>query len=257
VASWFFCDPRGVSTVRVPTPKPPRKSTVGNNYAWRSYFNGKPDDLEDRSWRPPPGEHLEETTLSAVFRSQANNQWIVAVSTPVYSPQPEGEFLGVAALTVKVGELLELPGLENQFTVLVDRREGPNQGVLLDHPLFEHLLAEQGKLPDRFKDYRLREDDLPLVRARQEEYRDPLAADPEGGEYEGRWLARMEPIVLKGEETGWIVIVQQAYTTAIGSTLHRLRVSLIGYGAAALAMIGLVMAGVWKFASTLKGGDRR
>jgi len=253
VASWFYCDPGGVSTVRVPTPEPPRTTTVGNNYAWRSYFNGAPDDLRDRTWRPPPGEHLEETTLSAVFRSQANNQWIVAISTPVFSPSPDGEFLGVVALTVKVGELLELPGLENQFAVLVDRREGQNHGVILDHPLFDRLLDEQGKLPDRFKDYKLTEMDLPTRAGQQEDYRDPLAADPEGGEYQGRWLAKLQPVVLHGQNTGWVVIVQQAYETAIGSTLDRLRLSLVGYGAAALLMIGLVMAAVWKFAGTLKG----
>ncbi len=253
VASWFYCDPRGISTVRVPEPQPPRSTTVGNNYAWRSYFHGGPDDFEDHARRPPPDARLETTALSAVFRSQANNQWIVAVATPVYSAGPEEQFLGVVALTVKVGELLELPALENQFTVLVDGREGKNQGVVLDHPLFEKLLSQQGKLPDRFKDYRLDENDLPRAPRQQVDYRDPLAADPEGAEYQGRWLARVQPIVLRGEDTRWMVIVQQAYGTAIGSTLARLRLSLIGYGAAALVMIGLVMAGVWKFASTLKG----
>jgi len=253
VASWFYCDPGGVSTVRIPMPKPPRTSTVGNNYAWRSYFNGAADDLADRTWRPPRGEHLEETTLSAVFRSQANNQWIVAVSTPVFSPPPEETFLGVVALTVKVGQLLELPGLENQFAVLVDRREGQNKGLILDHPLFNKLLAEQGKLPDRFKDYRLAETELPIHPHQREDYRDPLAADPEGGEYRGRWLAQMQPIRLHDKKIGWVVLVQQVYQTAIGSTLARLRFSLIGYGAAALVMIGLVMAAVWKFAATLKG----
>ncbi len=253
VASWFFCDPGGVSTIRLPTPKPPRQTTVGNNYAWRSYFHGGPEDLADHHWRPSPGEHLQTTTLSAVFQSQASNQWIVAIATPVYSPAPEKKFLGVIAQTVRVGQLIQLPGLKQQFAVLVDYRDGPHKGVILDHPLFDALLEQQPKLPDRFNDYRVTEKDLPNRLAVQEHYRDPLSADPAGAEYRGRWLARMHPIRLRNQDTEWLVIVQQAYGTAIGSTLHDLRVGLVGYGLAALAMVALVVIGLWGFAMRLSG----
>ncbi len=78
MASWFFCDANGISTVRVPASK-----TVGKCYAWRSFFNGGDRDLP-AGQRPPPGPHVPRTQLSAVFRSQANNHWIVAVAMPVW-----------------------------------------------------------------------------------------------------------------------------------------------------------------------------
>ena len=241
VASWFFCDPRGISTFRVP-----ESQTIGKNFAYRSYFNGGPRDL-DPSWRPGPGEHVAGTHLSAVFRSKATHRWIVAVAAPVFDRSPEPRFLGVVALTVEVGRFAELQGRDNQFAVLVDRRDGDNKGVILQHPLFDKLLQEQGKLPDRFKSYRVNSDDLPDVLSRQEHYADPLAADPEGAEYNRHWLARMQPVRVRGAVTGWVVIVQEAYDTAIGSTLQTLAAGLVRYGLLALLLVAMIMAALWGF----------
>ena len=56
--------------------------------------------------------------------------------------------------------------------------------MILQHPLFDKLLADaDGELPDRFKDYRVSADDLPEHAAAAGDYRDPLAADAEGGDY--------------------------------------------------------------------------
>ena len=52
VASWFFCDANGVSTLRTPEGR-----TLGRNYAWRSFFHGGGHDM-DETWRPSPGEHI-------------------------------------------------------------------------------------------------------------------------------------------------------------------------------------------------------
>jgi len=79
VASWFFCDANGLSVVREPP-----SQTIGKDYAWRSYFHGGPAD-EEKTWRPAEGEHLDKIRLSAVFRSQATQHWIVAVSAPVFA----------------------------------------------------------------------------------------------------------------------------------------------------------------------------
>jgi len=38
-ASWFLCDPRGVSIARMPSGE-----TLGRNYAWRSFFHGGHDE---------------------------------------------------------------------------------------------------------------------------------------------------------------------------------------------------------------------
>ena len=242
VASWFFCDVNGVSTARVP-----EGPTIGRNYAWRSFFHGGPSDL-DETWRPGPGKHLNATTLSNVFRSQGTARWIAAISTPVFDDSPEKKFLGIVAMTVEVGQFVQFPaGTKNQFAVLVDNREGKRRGVILQHPLFDEL----PKLPNRIEKYLVGPDDLPDKPERQEHYIDPLSALSEGGQYDRQWLAQMESVRVRDKDTGWIVIVQEAYDTAIGETLEKLSGGLIRSGVIALALIALVMAGLWGMAKRL------
>ena len=72
---------------------------------------------------------------------------------------------------------------------------------------------------------------------------------PEGNENgEGRWLAQMEPVLVRGQDTGLAVIVQESHSSAIGSTLSRLKSSLIHYGLTALLVIAVVMIGLWVLA---------
>jgi hypothetical protein len=217
VHSWFFCNAEGISTAIVP-----EGPTLGKNFAWRSFFHGGPRDMEE-SWRPQPGKHLQRTTISAMFRSKATSKWVVAVSTPVFDDSEEKKFLGVVAMTQQVNRFIEPPDDLQQFAVLSDLRAGDNPGVILQHPLFDKMIDKYGKLPDRFKDYRLSADDLPNVPARQRNYVDPLANDREGKVYDRHWLARMEPVKVRDEKTGWVVIVQKAYDEALGTTLSNLR----------------------------------
>jgi len=261
VASWFFCDARGLSTVRVPQGK-----TIGKNFAWRSFFHGGDRDQPD-PWRPKPGEHLARTGLSAVFKSQASNAWIVAVMAPVLDRRQGNKFLGVVALTVRVNRFVQLEGKENLFAVLVELRPGDHTGMILQHRLFDTLRPAppgeaEAQRPDlwqeyrrrveeyradlqRFQDYRLTVEALPNTDATRKHYRDPLSADPKGTAYDRRWLAQIRPVEVRGTDAGWAVIVQEAYDSTIGSTLARLRSSLIGYGLAAVALIVLVLFGQW------------
>lgn len=271
VASWFFCDAGGVSTVRVPEGR-----TIGGDFAWRSFFHGGRADLPD-TWRPTPDGHIKDTTLSDVFRSRATSCWIVAISAPVYdfveqppsavnndSTQPgatvprsekQRKFLGVVAMTAEVGRFVDFPDVENQFAVLVDNRSGKHKGVVLQHPLFDKLLEKDAKLPGRFQYYRVSPDDLPDTVARQEHYSDPLAVDKEGGEFDRHWLARMEPVRVRDADTGWVVIVQEDYDTAISATLATLKRGLLHSGMIALGLVALVMAGLWGMAKRLSGKE--
>ena len=257
VTSWFINDDRGLQLAREPV-----SQTIGKNYAWRTYFhcltdNGVVQD-KDPTWRPKdPEDRLYSTKLSAVFISQATGRWIVTVSTPVEKDGPGGEFLGIVALTVEVGQFIELRGtqtnsqdIQDQFAVLVDRRKGPNQGLILQHPLFEK------KLPARFKEYRIKQDDLPDTINKQKNYRDPLATAPEGGAYNKRWLAAVQPVPVRGEDTGWRVIVQKSYDEAIGRNLKDLKRSLVGGGLAALVLVALVVTSLWAFVIRLLGPAR-
>jgi hypothetical protein len=253
VASWFFCDANGLSTARVPD-----RFTVGKNYAWRSYFYGGPGD-KPQTWRPKPGEHLQQTNISDVFQSQASARWIVAISTPVFDNSPEKKFLGVIAMTVEVNRLLNFPGgSESQFAVLVDNRLGDHQGVILQHPLFDKMQAasQDQKLPGRFQLYQVGANDLPNRPDREEDYHDPLAIDDEGGYYNQQWLAEMQSIQVRKQDTGWIVIVQESYESAIGTTLKRLTRDLIRSGAIALCLIAFVMAAMWGMAKRMSTVQR-
>jgi len=245
VASWFFCDAQGISMVRIP-----ESLTLGKNFAWRTFFyGGNTGQLE--SWRPGPDEHVQETKPSDVFRSQASDHWIVAISTPVWDDSPEKRFLGVVALTVEVGRFVELQGGEGQFAVLVDWREGKHKGVILQHPLFNELQRKHGRVPDRFREYRLTPEDLPTTAEQRQKYFDPLGDDPEGATYDKHWLAQMEPITVRGKDIGWRIIVQEAYDLAIGSTLTALRTKLVRFGVAAATMIAVVLVGLWILALRL------
>ena len=244
-ASWFFCDANGVSTLRIP-----EGPTLGKNFAWRTFFHGGPYEMPE-IWRPAPDKHLTATTLSNVFRSQATSQWIVAVCTPVYDVSRERKFLGVVAITVEVGRFIQFFDTPSQFAVLIDNRAGPHKGVVLQHPLFDKLLAAAPKLPDRFKDYYVSADHLPNTPWREEHYRDPLADDPEGAAFDRRWLAQMQPVRVRDQDTGWIVIVQESYDTAIGATLDKLTHGLVQSGLIALGLVALVMAGLWGMAKRL------
>lgn len=266
VAGWFVTDKRGVQVARVPerpAKEEPKYTTIGKCFAWRSYFHGKRDDL-DESARPE--EHIRRTTLSAVFRSQATNHWMVAVSHPIYGPGGEEEFLGVAALMVDLGGFVELKHNSDkqfaQFAVLVDWREGKNKGVILQHPLFRELRNKGQKLPEHFQNaqYRVLPEDLPrhedLARYQVEEetYHDPFYGESNNGGKKEDWLVWWEKIPVNGPEGAWGVIVQEAHHSTIGSTLEQLRTSLIHYGLMALATIALVIVSLWSFViRSLKG----
>ncbi|HUT88250.1 MAG TPA: protein kinase [Thermoguttaceae bacterium] len=254
VASWFFCDRRGLSTARLP-----QSETIGRDYTWRSYFHGGARDYPPQ-WQPAEGEHLDRTKLSAVFRSQAHDQWIVAVACPVYEEPPSGgEFLGVVALTVRVGRFVELEEQDTKFRkfqgpVLVDEREGDHRGMILQHPLVQGLAKlSNGELDE----YRVPPDKLPDTQQKGRAYRDPLAelaAKSEDGPRNKLWLAQARPVLVRGEPTGWWVIVQEPYDTHEGTilwTLGGLRSDLLLYGLAALVMVFVVLLGLWGFSIRL------
>jgi hypothetical protein len=240
VSSWFVNDPNGLQLARAPADN----STIGINYGWRTYFHGGNTDLKP-NWRPGPDEHIKATSLSAVFRSQATNRWVVAISSPIQREAPEGTFLGLMTMTMEVNRLVDLPSADRQFAVLVDWRSGPNKGVILQHPLFDDLINKEGQLPDRLKNFRLSSDDLPEKEERRENYVDPLGEDPAGSEFKQHWMAEMAPVGIREGQTGWVVIVQESYRAAIGTTLKTLQQSLWMSEMIVMAIIATVSTVLW------------
>ncbi len=248
VNSWFLNDAHGVQIARVP--EKAESATIGRDYAWRTYFHGGPVDRE-RSWRPAPGQHIDRTSLSAAYQSEATGLWNVAVSTPILASNTDGEksFRGIGGLTVGVGKLVEFPGDDRQFAVLVERPLPGAPGHILQHPALEAMQNGGGRLPRQFADLRISVEQFPSTNARKAFYRDPLAEhDPK---YGLRWLAETAGVFVGEEDTGWEVIVQESYASAIGVPLADLKSSLILYGLAALAMVVLVVLGLWGVAYRL------
>lgn len=251
VNSWFLTDARGVQVARVPEP-----ITVGHCYAWRSYFHGGPADL-DPSDRLPPDQHITQTGPCPAYQSEATEIWNVAVSTPIYGTGEENPFLGVGGLTVGVGDLVEPVEANSvaQFAVLVERPRPSFPGHILDHPLMHGPEAACSAGSDPVRRLLIEEHQFPATFGRKAAYRDPAGAVD--ARYRGRWLAETADVHFQASGTDWIVIVQESYDKAIGATLRDLRASLIAYGWSALAMVAVVVLGLWGVAYRLleQGGS--
>jgi serine/threonine protein kinase len=245
VESWFVNGPTGIQIARAPEEK-----TVGDNYSWRTYFHG---GAEDRAmdWRPAEAErHIAKSNLSAVYYSQVTDRWTVTISTPIYIDEEQADgspgerrFLGILGVSANVDRFLDIPEASpQQFAVLVDWRDGPNKGLILQHPLFEKMREGDREVPKRFQSYRIQDHELPEFAAPsvRENYVDPLARDPEGKAYDVHWLAEASPVAMRDGDTGFVVIVQESYDGAIGGTLKRLKNRL--YSTSLVAGVSIVLA---------------
>jgi hypothetical protein len=238
-ASWFITSAQGVQLVRIPS-----SPTTGLNWSWRTYFHGGVADYAN-SWRPAPDQHIESTHLSAPYISQATDYWSVAVSTPVQTPGPESEFLGVVAVSFNVGRaFFDLEEKEHRFPVLVDMRPGGQQGLIVQHPLYYEVQWDER---ERLEHHKLSPDEAYPSVSQTDDYRDPMRLDTAGQRFAGQWLAAQRPVVVRGQETGWVVIVQESYEHAIGRSLDELRASFISNGLITLASIAGVIGLLWTF----------
>ena len=248
IASWFVTDSKGTQIASV-FDAGLTSVTIAKNFAHRTYFTGLNVDL---SKTQESLAHVQDTHLSAEFKSQATNRWKVAVSTPIWSGE---EFLGIVALTVELGRLGELLGneeksLQHQFNVLVDGRN--NSGVIFQHPLFElipdenerlSLLKEFSESPEYYAS--LANWDGEDGRSTTN-YIDPLSKHERGSAFNFRWVAAQRNVYLDREgqgsgDTGLVVIVQENYDAAaepvrqIARFLKNLGVSVL------LLLVGLVL----------------
>ena len=140
------------------------------------------------------------------------------------------------------------PGL-TVLAVLVDGREDwtGHKGLVLQHPHLSELLRNKQPLPS----YRLDDDHirsiealrhgvasgqpLPLELLFDAKYRDPVR-----GSYGGEWLMTMRPVLARGSDTGWVVLVQERLTDI---TEH---VAELGHSLLRIGGIGLsLMAAGW------------
>ena len=160
--------------------------SIGSNWAHRSYFHGGPVQLPKFPRPQPNAQHITTTHLSAVFLSNTQQKWKVAVSTPIYREDPDkpGQqiFEGILVLTLNLGDFeisrSELSPAHDRFAVLVDGRASDDQGTLLQHPLYNELQEQLGFLPQEFFGPEYRVPPALLAPGAGNLYEDPVSRYP-------------------------------------------------------------------------------
>ncbi len=272
IASMFIVDSSGtIFSSAFGNPVSREQDSAGRNFAYRTYFNGLRDDL-------PPTVPLDDikplraTHLSSAFQSTSTGLWKVAISAPIrLKPDTAPEHIdAVFVATINLGDfelLRENKSTSNsragsQVAVLIEAREGPLRGTVLQHPLMDVQRSAGETLSDRrfqvapeLIDELLQGDDV--------DYRDPMAMAPDGAPYDGQWIAAMQSVTLPeapvesaqssgsagspnntNVQTDLLVLVQYRLSEVLGP-VRQLQQSLFREGLAAIASILLVTFSLW------------
>ncbi|MHB8970434.1 MAG: protein kinase domain-containing protein [Pirellulaceae bacterium] len=260
-ASLFVCDERGTHLAgqfnQIVT------SSIGSNFAYRTYCYGGLRDLTDHTARPMPDQHVRQTSLSAPLSSNTTKRWKIAVSTPLYYEADPQRLLAVLVLTVDVGNFMTFDATETQFAVLVDARDNGYQGLILDHPLLTKIYGAGAGLASEFSlsQYRVAMDSATLDTY---EYVDPLGGAPGGEVYRIKWIAASTPVMIRPDaargsvapvSSGLVVFVQEDMASAT-TPVRDLGRELARKGVRALAVFLFVVALLWYFVFHVQGGRR-
>jgi len=252
--SWVLNDAEGRQLARAPFGE-----TVDLNFRFRDYFHGQGRDFAPEAVPADVGP-VKDSHRSLVFESRATGNRIVAFSSPVWSA-PKGEagrrVIGVMSMTVELGRFGELRPDENrrkhQIAVLVDTRADwtGRKGLILQHPKLAEMLARGRRLPE----HRLPEErviELEKLRRAVVEGKAPPEAltrdidyhDPVEGVDADRSLATLEPVIARGRDTGWVVMVQEKYSDAV-APVGDLKGELLTIGLWALGIVAGVLTLLW------------
>ena len=187
VASWLFLGPEG-TILAAAFDDPPAESPVGDNFAYRTYFHGRQrDDPEGQENQP-----LRRPHLSAPFKSTATNTYKVAISAPIVD---QDETVGVLVMTFELGQFIRFPQSQDQCAVLIDGRDNDYRGLILQHPLYETLQRDLGRIDVDIQDAEYRVDLAKLLPAADRaSHVDPLGKHPAGKAYLGLWVASTAPV---------------------------------------------------------------
>ncbi|MEE2641231.1 MAG: protein kinase [Planctomycetota bacterium] len=250
-ASWFCSDASGTQLAFVSEDN--QVGTIGKNYSWRTYFHGGPKDLKEKrdgevfytvDSDPAKRDHIRHSHLSAIFISQASQRWKVAFSVPIFE---EERFLGIVAATAHCGDFVTFEDREEQYAMLVDVREGPNQGVILGHPYFREYTKSGEKLGAEFLINQ--KIDIGEIDSRQV-FHDPLAKHD--ARYGGDWIVGVRPIrralfdgsVDSTEATGLTVLAAEKSQSIMLPVLELER-QIVVLAISSVVTVILVGVGLW------------
>lgn len=285
VRNWFLLDDRGVQWARSEPPKPGESDTLGKPYPHRDYFHALGSAYQPGVPVKPIDEpHLSQVYTSA--RDQKTRVVAFSVPVWNHDkPPPEAgnsdaarQVIGVLALSVEVGDFVNLrPDKSNKHNlvgVLVDLRDDERtddqgqivrrKGSVLEHPWSD--AAQRDRLSEMYVEPALVNHLLELrtmMAPGATEVSDEIVAkiatmsvndayeDKLGDEFAGRWLAAYRPVVVAGRkpeigDTGWMVIVQERYSDAVGPATD-LGNDLVRHGLIALGVVLAVVTALWGF----------
>ena len=213
-ASWFICDRLGN---QVASAFPMENKTLGQNFAYRTYFSGAAEDAR-LSDIPPAGPapvtgdaSLNDSTiadvakrriidrphLSTVFKSTQTNTWKVAFSAPIVD---ENQVVGIVAVTAELGDFIILNAKDARYWMLVDE-----DGVILGHPIYRDLKAQNLPVPQVLSEIKIDIDEAVRYNVSKsiKGFRDPIGEldigrDRNGySKYEHESIVSVEPVLVK------------------------------------------------------------
>ena len=250
------------------------QNSAGRNFAYRTYFHGGDNDL------PPDTpidaiKPLTRTHLSSAFQSTATGLWKIAFSTPIFGltdSDDDGprEVVGIFVATTNLGdfELLRTDEQSDQLAVVIDARNGPLRGTVLQHPLMDNRRrVGEAMAGERFQ---VSEELLnDLVAGNDVDYRDPLAEASDGTEFKGSWLAAVAQIALPKSDdddigdgpsgqtnTDMLVLVQYRLSKVFEPVGH-MKQQLLVEGALAVLSIVFVTFLMWYFVGRVSDQTRK
>ncbi|TWU34143.1 Serine/threonine-protein kinase PknB [Novipirellula aureliae] len=263
-ATMFVTDSTG-TMIAIAYDKPVERdqNSAGRNFAFRTYFHGGSDDLDESiqidSIRP-----LRRTHLSSAFQSTATGLWKVAVSTPIYFTEQRDEPDAVLVATINLGDFQLLQSEEgaNQVAVLVEARTGARRGTVLQHPLMDTRREAGETLAD--EKFQIDGDLVnEILRGGDVNYNDPVATSPDGALYDGEWIVAMQPVELprnvydsqsepseepftadQSIETDLLVMVQYRLAKVM-APVGKMRRDLFSEGALAVLSLLAVTISLW------------
>ncbi|MEM8666534.1 MAG: protein kinase [Planctomycetota bacterium] len=263
LATMFVTDARGtILSIAYNEPVTELENSAGKNFSYRTYFHGGRVDLSKDQIDIGSVDPLTWTHLSAAFQSTATRLWKVAVSTPIYLSEARDKPDALFVITINLGDfqLMQSKQGANQVAVVVEARDGPAQGTILQHPLMDqrrNLGSKQERKRYQIDTQAMQE----LLRGGDVEYRDPLAESEDGAQFDGPWIATMQPVAVPrdpvgddpnsdirhtnaGGDTDLLVMVQYRLAKVF-EPVEQMRRALLYEGAAAVGSILAVTLTLW------------
>jgi serine/threonine protein kinase len=208
---------------------------VGQNFAYRDYFNGERDYLESAAAMKQPRAPLRRLHLSQPFASTIKgDKLLFCISSPVRDDgrkPPVGVLMAAIRLT-DLNQWLSDVTIDDGFAVLVNRH-----GNVLHHRRGEKLVVSAGQ---------------PVPRYQCPVYEQALAAREGSARYDDpvdgkTYLVGYAPVVASDDadaRADWGALVQHEHARVI-KPMSDLKSQMIVYGIILLVTAGLLLAGLW------------